>query len=311
MLITPTTLTALFTAYSFAYQAGFTTAEVFWRTLATMVPSATESNTYAWMEKIPKVRKWLGPRVVQNVVARAPRIVINDPYELTLEVPKYKIQDDQYGLYTPTATMMGMQAAKWPDDVVSAKVLENPVAFDGVTFFHDSHPVNLDDASMGTYDNIETSFPLTATNYATARARMRGYKGADGRRIGVRPNLLVVPPSLETRARTIVQSQYLPQLVDGGTNAQGGVGIVENVNINSAEVLVIDDLEDAPLNWYLFDMTKAIKPYIFQLRQAPVFTYLINPNDPNVFFNKNFIMGCEMRGAADATLPFLAFQGQG
>lgn len=311
MMITPTNLAALFTTFSFLYQGGFTTAEVYWRRLASMVPSGTESNTYVWMEKIPKVRKWLGPRIIQNLVAREPRILINDPYELTLEIPKYKIQDDQYGVYAPSASMMGQQAAKWPDDVLSTLILSNPTAFDGKAFFADDHPVNLDDSTFGTYDNLETAFPLTATNFAAARARMRAFKGADGRAIGVRPNLLVVPPSLETKARTIVQSQYLPQLVDGGTLATSGAGFVENVNIGTAEVLVIDDLEVNPLNWYLFDTTKPILPFIFQLRQAPVFTYLINPNDPNVFFNKQFIMGCEMRGAADCTIPFLGFQGQG
>jgi phage major head subunit gpT-like protein len=312
MLITPSNLQALFTVYSFAYQAAFTTAEVYWRMLATMVPSSTESTTYAWMDKIPKLRKWIGPRVVQNAVARSPRVVINEPFELTLAVPKHKIQDDQYGLYTPLSTSMGAQAAKWPDDLLGLKLLENPGAFDGKAFFASDHPGNID-SGADPYSNLETNFPLTLENLAAARARMRSVKGADGRPIGARPTLLVVPPSLETTAETLLNSTFYPRLADGATLGNGDVAFAENPMKASTikNFLVIDELEDQPDDWYLFDTSKPIMPMIFQLREAPVFTYLVNPNDPNVFFNKDFIMGCEARGAADVTMPFLAFKGEG
>lgn len=312
MLLNAANLAAMFTAYSLQYQQGYGAAEIFWRNLATLVPSSTESSTYAWMDRIPKMRKWLGPRVVQNAVARGPRVVINDPFELTLEVPKHKIQDDTYGVFAPLAFSMGEQAAKWPDDVVGAKLLENPVCFDGKAFFATDHPINVEAGSSGgTYSNLETSFPLTLANFQTAKTRMRTFKGADGRSVGSRGNLLVVPPSLEGTARTILQSQYYPKLADGATLGNGDVAMVENVWKGTAELLVIDELEDNPVDWYLLDTRKAIKPLIFQLREAPVFAYLINPSDPNVFWHKMFVMGCEARGAADVTLPFLAFKGEG
>ena len=312
MLITPPNLNAMFTAYSLMYQQGYTSAEIFWRSIAMLVPSATETMSYAWMEKIPRLRKWLGPRVVQNVVARGPRVVVNDPYELTIEIPKHKIQDDTYGIYAPLATDMGAQAAKWPDDVVAEKFLENPVSFDGKAFFATDHPVNLDVSSAGTYSNLEASaFPLTPANYGRVRAKMRAYKGADGRYIGAKGTLLVVPPSLEEAALMIVNGDFYPSLVTGATLGQGDVGTRANIWKSSAEVLVIDQLEDAPTTWYVLDTSKAIKPMVFQLREAPVFTYLTNPADGNVFWNKMFVMGCEARGAADVSLPFLAHKAVG
>jgi phage major head subunit gpT-like protein len=48
---------------------------------------------------------------------------------------------------------------------------------------------------------------LNPTNYATARAALMGMKGDHGRPLGLRPNLLVVPPSLESAARKIVRSE--------------------------------------------------------------------------------------------------------
>ena len=66
--------------------------------------------------------------------------------------------------------------------------------------------------------------PLNAANYAAARTTMQGFRGDRGRILGVKPNLLVVPPSLEEAARKIVAT----------TNEQGG----SNPWAGTAEVVV-------------------------------------------------------------------------
>lgn len=45
---------------------------------------------------------------------------------------------------------------------------------------------------------------LTPANYAAARTAMQGFRGDRGRILGVKPNLLVVPPAHEEAARKIV-----------------------------------------------------------------------------------------------------------
>ena len=49
---------------------------------------------------------------------------------------------------------------------------------------------------------------LDATNYAAARAAMMSLKGDEGRPLNVKPNLLVVPPSLESVALALLNSEY-------------------------------------------------------------------------------------------------------
>jgi phage major head subunit gpT-like protein len=49
---------------------------------------------------------------------------------------------------------------------------------------------------------------LNAANYAAARAALSGMKGDYGRPLGIMPNLLVVPPSLESAARKILNSEF-------------------------------------------------------------------------------------------------------
>lgn len=49
---------------------------------------------------------------------------------------------------------------------------------------------------------------LDAAHYATARGALMGMKGDYGRPLGIMPNLLVVPPTLESAARKILNSEY-------------------------------------------------------------------------------------------------------
>ncbi|TMV09823.1 hypothetical protein FGK63_01770 [Ruegeria sediminis] len=67
---------------------------------------------------------------------------------------------------------------------------------------------------------------LNAANYATARAALTGMKGDYGRPLGLMPNLLVVPPSLESAARKLLNSE---SAAGGETNEWKG----------TAELLVV------------------------------------------------------------------------
>lgn len=67
---------------------------------------------------------------------------------------------------------------------------------------------------------------LNAANYAIARAAIAGMKGDGGRPLGLVPNLLVVPPSLESAGRQIVNSEY-------------GTGGITNEWKGTAELLMV------------------------------------------------------------------------
>jgi phage major head subunit gpT-like protein len=60
---------------------------------------------------------------------------------------------------------------------------------------------------------------LDATSYATARAAIGGMKGDYGRPLGLKPNLLVVPPALESAGLKLLNSEYA---TGGGTNEWKG-----------------------------------------------------------------------------------------
>lgn len=81
---------------------------------------------------------------------------------------------------------------------------------------------------------------LNHTNYAAARAAMMGFTNDEGVPLGIRPNLLVVPPSLESTAREIL----LADIIIGSLAAAGTVtdfvgGGKTNVWKGTAELLVV------------------------------------------------------------------------
>lgn len=67
--------------------------------------------------------------------------------------------------------------------------------------------------------------PLNKANYGAARTAMMGLKGGGGRPLGIRPTLLVVPPTLEQAALEVLKAER---------DASGAT----NVYQNSAELLV-------------------------------------------------------------------------
>lgn len=303
MLLTPAALDSAFIGFHKMFQDGFVAATPFWDKLATKTTSDTESETYHHMLRLPRMREWLGERVYNNL-ASASYNLVNRDFEQSEKIPRNKFEDDKFGIYAPMFKMIGEAVSYWPDDLVMEALLAggSSLCYDGQYFFDTDHPKQLNNSAGGTQSNLYTTTALTAANFGTTRAAMRALVGEDGKPLKVRPNLLVVPPALEKTAREIVVATTVPSAA--GTASQ------TNTQAGQADVLVIDELAAAAggsdTTWYLMDTTKAVKPFIFQERKAPTFTFFDKPTDATVFERREFRFGAESRGAAGYALWFLA-----
>lgn len=306
MLITPSTLEAAYYAFDTLFQSAFKVTQPWSAAVATQASSKTAENRYFWPEMVPVMREWVGERVVQNLQARAFAIQ-NKDWEGTVEVARNDFEDDQLGNYDGIVQALGQAAKKLPDRLIATLMQagSTTVCADGQYFFDTDHPVNQDNSALGTYANRYTTKALTAANYGSVRAAMRARKAANGvDTIEVVPNLLVVPPSLEDTGKAILQNDYI-------ATAAAAAGMSANVQVSNiykatATLLVIPELESEPTVWYLLDTTKPIKPFVWQLRRAAQFQALTAMTDENVFWRKKFIYGCDARGNAGFSLPFLA-----
>lgn len=142
MIVNQANLQNLFVAFRASFNEGFRNAQPQWDRVATRVPSNTRENHYAWLGQWPRLREWVGDRVIRQMQAHDYRIV-NKDYESTVAVGRNDIADDQHGIYTPIFQEEGFAAATHPDELVFSLLADgfNQLAYDGQNFFDTDHPV--------------------------------------------------------------------------------------------------------------------------------------------------------------------------
>ena len=278
MIISSQNLRAIFIGFNTTFNKALEEQKPLYDKVATVVPSTTDAETYAWLGDIPGMREWLGEREIKNL-SGSDYTIKNKDFELTVGVDRNAIEDDKIGLYKPSIQMLGASAASHPDELVYALLASGFEAkcYDGKAFFATDHEVGKNAVS-----NKITS-KLSLESYVTARAMMRGYKNSKGRSLALVPNLLVVPPALEAKAREILVAEF----INGTKNTMQG----------TAELHVEPRLT-SDTAWFLLDTSRPIKPLIYQQRKKAKFVSKTAETDDNVFMSKKFIYGADSRGNA-------------
>jgi phage major head subunit gpT-like protein len=222
MIINRSNIANLNQGFKTSFLAGFAGVTPTYQQIVTEVTSTTAEEVYAWLNALPGMREWIGPRVIKSVSDSQYKIRNRD-WEDTISVERTKVEDDLYGIYTPIFSELGRVAAVHPDQLVWQTLLGGFTAecFDGQYFFDTDHPV--------------------------------------------------------------------------GTKETGTVTSVSNVQAGSGNP------------WFLVDLSRALKPIIFQKRKAVQFVPKTKVDDDNVFFDKELIWGADARYATGYGFWQLAF----
>lgn len=216
MIINQANLKAMYESFRTLFRDAFVGVTPTWTAVAMEVPSGTKQETYPFLGAFPKMRKWIGDRVLKNLSLHSYTIK-NDPFEATVEVDRDDVEDDTIGVYRPIVREIGRSAAVHPDELVWSLPPKGFVelCYDGKPFFATNHPV--------------------------------------------------------------------------------GAGVASNFGGGSGTP------------WYLFDVSREIKPFVFQNRRAPEFVGMDKPDDLNVFMKKKFLYGVDRRDNAGYGLWQLAY----
>ncbi len=305
MFITPAVLEALRTEFSLAYEGGYGSAPLWYQAIASDISSSTKSNTYGWVEKALKVRKWVGPREAQNLASQK-YVLENEPYELTVEVDRDDIEDDNLGQYSgQIIPMFGTAVAQHPQTLIADMMADNTaLAWDGEALFSANHVIG-----STTYDNLD-GLALSADNLNTVYSYMSERVDETGRSLGVTPSHLFHAPRLKRTALEICNATNAvrPQLNAAGSDNVGGAAI-DNVMRGWVTPVEVPEWAALPKMWVVADCTKAIKPFVRQTRRPFTFVARDNPQDPKVFDLKKYTYGTEGRMAIGITLPWLIHLG--
>jgi phage major head subunit gpT-like protein len=109
---------------------------------------------------------------------------------------------------------------------------------------------------------------------------------AMGRAVGAFPDQLVFAAAKDGFTTNCYDGQFFFDTDHPVINEAGDVVSVANTDGGSGEP------------WFLIDSKQPIKPFILQERKAAQFVSMVNPNDHNVFMNKEFLYGADGRWAA-------------
>lgn len=292
MIINGSVISNIFINLKTTFNKAFDGAPIIWEKIAMKVPSTGSQNDYAWLENFPKMRRWVGDKVMKALKA-GKYVLVNEDFEATVSVKRNHIEDDNLGIYAPQAQNAGFSAKQWPDEMVMEKVngAFTTKCFDDQYFCDTDHPVvNPDTGKPASVSNKGTVALSCATlaaaqaSFGAARTAMKKFKDDEGRPLNITPNVLLVPPALEDVANVLANNE---RLEDGKQNPYKGTFTV-----------VCDARLTSDTAWFLLDTTKPVKPFIFQERKSASFVQQTDMNADDVFKRGEFNFGVEARGAA-------------
>lgn len=298
---------AAFYGFSTRFQIGMRTAPKWWERYATRIDSDNEIEVHAWIELIPGFKKWVDERKFHSI-GSADYSLKNEDFADGLRVPRNKVKDDKLGLYSHNAEMLGMQAAKFPDRMLTDRMKNGHTSgadykcFDGKAFYSTTHPKSVNGQVSGTFSNYRTGTALTQDNFNAMYAAMMGFPGPDGEPLGITPTTLRVPPLLRATALEIAAtgSTIVP--------STAGTASKSNVNAGVVEVDVLPELAGDDTTWYLDCLSWPLKPFIVQVREDLGFDEIAGLMSQHCQIHKELLYGSDGRFAFGYTFPQLSIK---
>lgn len=299
----PARLRELQVTFSLAFQNALTAPRKdLFGPARTNVGSNARENVYGFSSLSPDMNEWTADRKAEGQEGFEYRLA-NRKFEKTLKVLRDDIDDDTLQIYSSKIDTLASAYAYNVDTLtIEAMQSTTQLCFDGLTFFSASHFAN-PKKSTGAFSNLRT-LSLTAANFDTAYEDMMSFVDINGATADITPTHLFVPPQLRKQALRIVGAGL--QNEDTGLAATNTTNVAtENVNAGIVQVVVCPRLAGQATTWYLADLSKQIKPLIYQLRDPLEMVSFTDPSSPLVFAADEYLYGTRCRHAVGYSYPQL------
>lgn len=235
---------------------------LWWDKLAVRRPSMTRREIVTWILNTAQIEtQGKGGNFAFDTLTIIDREFTHDTHGKAFKLRRQQFEDlDGNGvqLASEWASQIGAQQAYWPQKQIF-NLLRNgegttvATGYDGLAYFHASHPVNPNDTSVGTYSNLFTggsaapiddsvSLETATINLAKVYAAIAALKmpnGVDPR--GLRPAGIFCAPRLMPRAVQLTNAKFIAMSSAAGAGGSGDLaGYVQNMGFGS--VTQIDEL---------------------------------------------------------------------
>lgn len=260
-----------------------------WGELCTTLKSDKDQEAYRFLGSVPAMREWGTGRLARGLRTESYSIE-NKKFELTLEVDRDEISDDQTGQIKIRIGEMAARAATHKDALLAALIANGAASgfnsYDGVTFFNASH----ESGASGVQDNT-LSINVTAPTAPTVAEFKDALRQAIERLFTFKDDqsepmvatmtglVLVVPPNMYFTALETINATL--------------IGNTDNAVKNAARVIAFPRLTTTDV-FYLFKTDGVIRPFVFQDREALEFNELTEKSESG-FMREKFLYGVRAR----------------
>lgn len=284
MLVNKASLSAVFTGLKTIFNTVLKAASTDWQKTAMEIPSTTSGENYVWLSRFPKMRKWVGEKFVKNIEA-GNYYKANEDWETTIAVARKDIEDDTLGIYQAQTKMAGESAGEL-QQIICDDLKNNAFAqlcWDGQYYYDTDHPVGANTASNKLTKALSAAtLAAVQASYGAARTAIMGFTDTEGMPLRLIPDVLEVGPALEAVAKILCEAD---KLQDNSPNPYKGTAtVIVNPAITSAT------------QWMLHVTNKqSVKPFIVQMRKAPIFVSQTSEENDDVFMKGEYKFGAEAR----------------
>jgi len=155
-----------------------------------------------------------------------------------------------------------------PNKMVAALLAANAALdFDGLSLYNDAHPVNVFDATKGTFDNnLSISAADLSVVFDTAMLNLRLRKGPDGELLGLQMTDVIVPAAREQAFKKFLEADFMynSALAQGANTNLVSANMYRGINL-----VVAPELDSASTANVFFVDRNGPPPYILQDGGSP------------------------------------------
>lgn len=283
MLINKQAIASVFTGLKTTFNGALKAQTGNWQLTAMEVPSTTKMEDYAWLTRFPRFRKWVGDKHIKNLEA-GKYTAVNEDFETTISVKRNDIEDDTLGAYKIQSEMAGESAGEL-NDIILDELKNNAFVskgLDGKTHYNTQHVVAKSYQSNKIAVALSSATAaLAAASIGAARNLLENRKDEEGMSLRLVADVLEVPTALRDVAHKLSTAKKLD---DDSPNPYQGTF---TVSVNPALTSDTD--------WFLHCTSKAVKPFIIQMRKKPIFVSQTNTDSDDVFMRAEYKFGAEAR----------------
>lgn len=285
MQINNTNLALLYRGFQVNFAQGLQGAAPTSDPLTLEIPSTHKIEEYDWLGAFPGMRELTGEAVFANLSATGWTIT-NKKWAMFVNVDEQDIENDNFGLYAPLMSNMGLSAGQHKDELSYGLLMNGftNLCYTGGAFFSAAQKREAADAG---FSNNSTDV-LNGYSYQKARANILGRKNAKGRPMGLGKKLiLVVGPTLEPVARKILENDTLIETISSGSGATASTSSTATGNINKGTATVHVSPYITGNYWFLIEVGLPIRPLVWQVNKKVALYSQTNAQQSDVVFEKH------------------------